>query len=187
MRVRESDQSLTVSIDGHSTSFDQSASAESVKLAAIPPHRREHQVDGSDTTNNSTWSQAHFSEFSASPYYQLQALLRDESSYSTWHDLRIKDLDGQASVVQDRPAVGQVIPLPQQFDLAVALHRVETPMAVELADRSGTITRVQVNRNDKYVNIERAARDAPPHPDEDQCTGSEARSMGHSTRHVGHA
>ncbi len=114
---------------------------------------REYQVDGSDTTNNFTFDPAYFATFARSPYYRLQAFLRDESSYSRWENLRVTDSSGKVISSVSRPPDSALLALPPAFTLRAEVHRLETSRTVEFLEVGGGQLRIELNRNDRYVRV----------------------------------
>src|SRR5260370_28349301 len=58
----------------------------------FPPHDplvHEYQLDGSDSTNNLNLDTTYLSQIASSPYYRLQAWMRDLDGTSRWRDLTI--------------------------------------------------------------------------------------------------
>lgn len=146
---------LIVTVEGVSQRVDLTVPLVAVRPAVPVAYRREHQIDGSDSTNMFTFSSRYFSEFGASPYYQFQAWLRDEQRYSRWTGLELMDGAGRVLARQDDPPDEINIPVPTEFRLRINLERPEIPRYLELIDAEERLLFLEVNRNDKYVRVGR--------------------------------
>ncbi len=153
--------SLTVATDGQTHVVQVTRPVSAVRLTEPPPLRREYQVDGSDSTNNFTLDLVYFATVQSSAYYRLQAFLRDESSYSTWRNLVVRDPSGKQVVALARPEPGNAYPFPAGSRLRVELHRLESPAAVELVDLENAVVRVELDRNDKALRVEASEPNMP--------------------------
>jgi len=142
-----------VTIDGQTRQVALAHPLQAVRFAAAQPYQREFPTDGSDSTNNFTFDPDYFARIGASVYYRLQAFLRDDSSYSRWQDLTIRNGAGAITFHQARPGSDISLPLPRPCRLTVNLHRVEIPRSIDLLADDGSVIRIDVNRNDKYVRI----------------------------------
>jgi 4-amino-4-deoxy-L-arabinose transferase-like glycosyltransferase len=162
VRVTGSGTTAAMSLGGVTRDVALARPIRAVRFVPGEPHRREYQIDGSDTTNNATFDPAYFAAFSSSPYYRFQAWLRDEASYSTWQDLAVRDAEGRLVARQAQPRPGETLRLPPAFDLSVHLRRMEAPRAIELVDDTGVAARIDINRNDKYVRVAQPVPDGPP-------------------------
>ena len=161
VHVTATEQAAAISIDGVTRIVDLAGPLQSARFVPIEPNAREYQIDGSDTANNSTFQGDYFATFANSPYYHFQSWLRDEGSYSVWQNLQIRDAVDHPVVQQAQPAADEKIAVPAKFDLAVDLHRMEAPRAIEFSDNTPGVLRIQLNRNDKYARVIRATPDAP--------------------------
>jgi len=146
-------QNMTLAVDGRVQQAYLPAAVQTLRFPAVAPHQREYQIDGSDTTNNFTFDPSYFAVEASAPYYRLQAWLRDDSSYSRWQDLVVRNGEGSVVTEQAQPAGDVSIVLPRPFRLTVNLHRLETPRTLELVDSMHGVVRVVIDRNDRYVSI----------------------------------
>jgi hypothetical protein len=144
---------LRVAVDGTSRRFAHSRPIVVLRPVAPIANRREHQIDGSDSTNMLTFDPNYFGEFASAPYYRLQALLREEWRYSTWVRLEVADSAGRTVIREARPLDEVEVVLPSQFRLTIDLERPEIARALELIDDQGRTLTVEINRNDKHVRI----------------------------------
>ena len=144
---------LQVDVDGTSRVLSLSRPIASMRPVAPLAYRREHLIDGSDSTNVLTFDPRYFAEFSSTPYYRFQAMLREASRYSVWTHLEVRDPSGQLVIREDRPPDEVDVALPSQFRLTVNLERPEIARALELRDDLDRTLTLEVNRNDKYVRI----------------------------------
>lgn len=144
---------LVLTVDNETRVVSLENPLQTVSFPSINPHRREFQIDGSDTTNNFTYDNDYFTKSSTTKYYQFQSLLRDEPSYSTWKDLVIKDQAGRQFRSFDNVPNDKVMFLPQPFFLSVDLFRVEVPRTIEFTDNQANMIRLSISRNDKRVKL----------------------------------
>jgi hypothetical protein len=144
---------LEIAVDGTTRRVELDRPIVAVRPVAPIAYRREHQIDGSDSTNMLTFDPVYFAQIEASPYYRFQAALREEWRYSTWRRLEVADRGGRVVVRQDRPIDEVAIDLPQPFRLAVELERPEIPRSLALVDDQDRSLALEVNRNDKYVRL----------------------------------
>jgi hypothetical protein len=145
--------SLRLTVDGTSRRIDLAQPIVGVRPLAPIAFRREHQIDGSDSTNMLTFNARYFAGFAASPYYRFQALLREEWRYSVWRNVEVADQFGRPVLRQPRPADDDEIGVPTPFRLDVELARPEIARSLELIDADSHSLYVEVNRNDKYVRL----------------------------------
>ena len=153
VEIASDGQVLRVAADGTSRQIPIERPIVQVRPVAPIPFRREHQVDGSDSTNMLTFDPRYFLAFGSSPYYQFQALLREEWRYSVWRRLEVTDSEGRTVQRADRPPDDVALAIPSQFFLTVDLERPEIPRAIDLLDDANRPLTVEVNRNDKYVRV----------------------------------
>jgi hypothetical protein len=144
---------VAVAVDGQVHPVKPAQPLIGVQFIPAPAYRREYQVDGSDSTNSFTFQPAYFARFGGEPYYRLQALLRDESSYSRWDDLVVRDASGHLIRKDSRPDGAALIPLPEAFRLSVRLHRIETPRSITFIEAGGGLLQIDLDRNDRYVRV----------------------------------
>lgn len=153
LEIQSTATGLQVTVDGETRSIDRESRLVAVRPVAPIEFRREFQVDGSDSTNMATFSPRYFGEFGETPYYRLQAFLREEWRYSRWTNLTVLDRSGQVVLHQDQPPDEVYVPLPPQFALQIALERPEIPRSLELLNAEGQSLLLEVNRNDKYIRL----------------------------------
>jgi hypothetical protein len=144
---------LRVAVDGTSRHLTLPRPIVLVRPVAPIAHRREHQIDGSDSTNMLSFDATYFAQFASAPYYRFQALLREEWRYSTWVRLEVSDILGRSVLREAQPRDEVDIVIPSQFRLTVDLERPEIARSLELIDDEGRSLVVEINRNDKYVRI----------------------------------
>jgi hypothetical protein len=144
---------VEITVDGVSRRVDLPLPLAAIRPVAPLAFRREHQIDGSDSTNMFTFAPRYFSSFGATPYYQLQAWLREEWRYSRWTDLEVTDGSGQVLLLQEQPPDEINVPVPPTFRFRIALERPEIPRTLELIDTAQNVVYLEVNRNDKYVRL----------------------------------
>src|SRR4051812_14034962 len=144
---------LRITVDGTSRRIDLSQPIVGVRPVAPIAFRREHQIDGSDSTNMLTFNARYFSEFGTSPYYRFQALLREEWRYSVWRNLEVADAYERVVLRQDTPVDDIEIGVPTPFRLNIDLERPEIARSLELIDADFQHLYVEINRNDKYVRV----------------------------------
>ena len=153
LEIESDGETLRIAADGTSRQVPIARPIVRVHLLAPLVHRREHQIDGSDTTNMLTFDQRYFQELVTSPYYQFQAVLREEWRYSVWRRLEIADGEGRTVRHDDRPPDDDLIVIPSQFRLTVDLERPEIPRAIDLLDDTNRPLTIEINRNDKYIRV----------------------------------
>jgi hypothetical protein len=153
LHVKGTGRSAVVSIDGHRRRVFIAAPVNAVEFVRNDPHRREYQIDGSDTTNNFTFDGDYFARHASSPYYRFQSLLRDEPSYSRWQNLVIHGPTGDLISRHAHVKLGADFSVPASFDLVVDLHRMEAPRAVTFRETTGAAFQIEINRNDRYVDV----------------------------------
>jgi hypothetical protein len=162
---------LTIAGDGETIQVGAEGTAQTVarprpivavRPVAPTPYRREYQIDGSDSTNTLLFDPAYFAAIEESPYYRLQALLREEWRYSVWTNLEVEDGTGRVILQVPEPTDEALLFLPARFRLTVGLERPEIPRALELIDDQGQTVVVEINRNDKKIRVgPRRSQDGP--------------------------
>lgn len=161
VQISAGGDAAAVSIGGVTRVVPLDRPVQGLRFLAAEDYIREYQIDGSDTTNNFTFDRGYFDAFSATPYYRFQSWLRDESSFSTWRNLTVRDTGARTIIRQARPATGEILALPAAFELTVDLHRPEAPRTIDLVGADDTVVHVDVNRNDKYVKVSRSRPEEP--------------------------
>ncbi|MBV9578670.1 MAG: hypothetical protein JO057_08785, partial [Chloroflexi bacterium] len=123
---------VLVDVDGetHSVPSSLAGSWQHVVLEQPSPEEREYQIDGSDTTSSDDRNPLLIAGLRSTPLYQLDAFLRDESSYSRWEHLALTDLTTGQPLVANAP-------LPTDFRVDVDLRRPEAVARVWLVDAAG--------------------------------------------------
>lgn len=144
---------LTIALDGAAQEVELSQRIVAIRPVTPIPHRREFQMDGSDSTNMLTFSPRYFAEIGPSPYYQLQAWLREEWRYSLWRNLRVWDRDGRLIFQDPEPPDETFVPVPDGFWLQISLERPEIPRALDLLTEDRRVVTLEINRNDKFVRL----------------------------------
>ncbi|HEY1351508.1 MAG TPA: glycosyltransferase family 39 protein [Ktedonobacteraceae bacterium] len=127
---------------------------QSLQFVAYDPLVHEYQIDGSDSTNNLNLDTGYLSTIAQSPYYRLQAWMRDLDGTSRWRDLRIQ-ADGRLLLRVDRPANGAHFPLPAASHLLIDLQiqRPETPLALLLVQRNRRAIAITLDRNNRALTV----------------------------------
>jgi hypothetical protein len=152
--VIESDgTTVQVAVDGTRRALPLARPIVAVRLVAPIAHRREHLIDGSDSTNMLTFDPLYFRDVGSTPYYRFQALVREEWRYSVWTRLEVEDGSGTTVVRDAHPADDVDVALPSPFRLTVDLERPEIARALELLDEQRRTLTLEINRNDKYVRL----------------------------------
>ena len=153
---------LRIAVDGRSQRLPISHPIVMVRPVAPIAYRREHQIDGSDSTNMLSFDPTYFGDFSNTPYYRFQALLREEWRYSTWKNLEVMDRFARTLLREDHPPDEVAVAVPSEFLLTIDLERPEIARALELIDDQNRSLWLEISRNDKYVRIgPRRAQDGP--------------------------
>jgi hypothetical protein len=121
------------------------------------PHNplvHEYQLDGSDSTNNLDMDTTYLSQIASSPYYRVQAWMRDLDGTSRWRDLEIQ-ANGREVTNIVWPTNGAKVTLPVASDIHVSLQlqRPETPMSLNLVLRGGRILQITLDRNNRQVTV----------------------------------
>jgi hypothetical protein len=155
-------ETLQVGAEGTAQTVARPRPIVAVRPVAPTPYRREYQIDGSDSTNTLLFDPAYFAAIGESPYYRLQALLREEWRYSVWTNLEVEDGTGRVILQVPEPTDEALLFLPARFRLTVGLERPEIPRALELIDDQGQTVVVEINRNDKKIRVgPRRSQDGP--------------------------
>jgi hypothetical protein len=164
---------VTLTVDGDSETLQVGAEgtvrtvARSRPIVAVRParpteYRREHQIDGSDSTNMLLFDPAYFATFGKSWYYRFQALLREEWRYSVWTNLEVEDGSGRLILQVPNPSDEDAFFVPARFHLTIQMERPEIPRSLELIDDQGQTVVVEINRNDKKIRVgPRRSQDGP--------------------------
>lgn len=153
VEIESDGEVLRIAVDGTSRDLPTSRPIVKVRPAAPIAYRREHQIDGSDSTNMLSFDPKYFAAFSSTPYYQFQAFLREEWRYSTWTNLEVRDRAGTRLLYVARPPDESEISVPLQFSLRIDLERPEIARGIDLIDDTGRPLTLEINRNDKLVRI----------------------------------
>jgi len=153
VEIESDGEVLRVAVDGTTRLLPISRPIVVVRPVAPPAYRREHQIDGSDSTNMLSFDPKYFAEFGDSPYYQFQAILREEWRYSRWTNLEVVDQAGRSVLREAYPPDGIAVAVPGSFRLTIGLERPEIPRALELIDDEQRSLTLEINRNDKQVRI----------------------------------
>ncbi|HLI71454.1 MAG TPA: hypothetical protein VKV19_16990, partial [Ktedonobacteraceae bacterium] len=127
---------------------------QSLQFVPHNPLVHEYQIDGSDSTNNLDLDTGYLSQIAGSPYYRLQAWMRDLDGTSRWRDLVVQ-AGGREIRSVPWPGNGERIALPNTspLHLSLQLQRPETPMSLNLVVSSGTILQITLDRNDRLVTV----------------------------------
>jgi hypothetical protein len=122
---------LQVTVDGetHVLASALGGGWQRLQLEQPGPLQREYQIDGSDTTSTNDRPLQLINSLRVSPLYQVDAWLRDESSFSRWEHLSIVNLSTGEVVSSDQP-------LPTDFRVDVELRRPEAPARAWLVESS---------------------------------------------------
>jgi len=144
---------LTLTVDGTTQRVSTVRPIVAVRPVAPEPFRREHAIDGTDSTNMLTIDFPYLRDVAASPYFQLQAWLREDWRYSQWKHLEVRDAAGTPTVQDAEPLDNVALPLPNPFRLTIDLQRPEIPRALDFLDTEHQVLIFEINRNDKFVRL----------------------------------
>lgn len=127
---------------------------QSLQFVAYNPLVHEYQIDGSDSTNNLNLDTGYIAGIAGSPYYRLQAWMRDLDGTSRWRDLRIQ-ADGRLLLQVEQPASGAHFSLPAGAHLAIDLQiqRPETPLSLILVQRNHQVVEITLDRNNRALTV----------------------------------
>jgi hypothetical protein len=127
---------------------------QSLQFVPYDPLIHEYQIDGSDSTNNLDLDTGYLGTIASSPYYRLQAWMRDLDGTSRWRDLRIQ-ADGRLLLRVDRPANGAHFLLPAASHLLIELQiqRPETPLSLLLVQRNHRALAITLDRNNRALTV----------------------------------
>jgi hypothetical protein len=156
LQIYVSSGAVTVGVDGHALSATLPQAPTAARLVSGSAIRREYQIDGTDSTNNFTEDDTALATLAATPYYQFQAWMRDNATYSTWTDVVVADpRTGRALTHLAAVPTGQAVTLPLHgvVMLTADLERPESPVAIELLAGEETLATVNLDRNDRFVTL----------------------------------
>jgi hypothetical protein len=127
---------------------------QSLLFVAYDPLVHEYQIDGSDSTNNLDLDTGYLGGIAGSPYYRLQAWMRDLDGTSRWRNLRIQ-ADGHLLQQADQPANGAHFSLPLAAHLSIRLQiqRPETPLSLILVQRNRRAIEITLDRNNRALTV----------------------------------
>lgn len=135
----------------------------SIRFVPKESYIREYEIDGSSKIENGVAGSIdtkYFKMISSSPYYQFQAFLRDESSYSTWKNFQITNQQTGLRIINLTESKN--IPLPKKYTLSVDLRRIEVPRSIEFTDSADNIYRLTIDRSNKYIRFIQVASSNSP-------------------------
>ncbi len=126
----------------------------SLQFVPHDPLVHEYQIDGSDSTNNLDLDTTYLSQLASSPYYRLQAWMRDLDGTSRWRDLEVQ-VGGREVKSIAWPTNGEQVLLPDapEIHLSLQLQRPETPMSLDLVLSSGKILQITLDRNNRQITV----------------------------------
>lgn len=132
----------------------QLAQPRSLQFAPHDPLIHEYQIDGSDSTNNLDLDTTYLSQIAGSPYYQLQAWMRNLDGTSRWRNLEIQ-ANGHEIKSITWPGNGANISLPNATNMQIRLQfqRPETPMSLNLLLSDGRTLQITLDRNNRKVTV----------------------------------
>jgi hypothetical protein len=127
---------------------------QSLQFVAYDPLVHEYQIDGSDSTNNLDLDTNYLSGIAGSPYYRLQAWMRDLDGTSRWRDLHIQ-ADGRLLQDVARPPNGARFSLPPATHISISLQiqRPETPLSLILVQHDRTEVEITLDRNNRLITV----------------------------------
>ncbi len=133
---------------------DTSAPAQSLKFVPQDSLEQAYQIDGSDSINNRDLDISYFRSIASSPYYRLQAWMRDFAGTSRWRNLTVVDR-GQVLLQKAWPDNGELVALPDTNNLRihVEVQRLETPMTLDLMLRDGNTLQMKFDRDSRLITI----------------------------------
>jgi hypothetical protein len=121
---------------------------------ARDPIQHEYQLDGSDSTNNFTQDATYLHAIARTPYYALQAWMRDLGGTSVWRDANLT-VDGRQVLAAPMPAMPSTIQIPA--GARVIFHaewqRPETPVTLDLLTTSHALIQVSLDRNQRSARV----------------------------------
>ncbi len=125
-----------------------------LQFAPHDPLVHEYQLDGSDSTNNLDLDTTYLSQIASSPYYRLQAWMRDLDGTSRWRNLTIS-ANGRAITSTVWPSNGTQVTLPNasNIHISVQLQRPETPMSLNLVLNNGSTLQIMLDRNNRRLTV----------------------------------
>jgi hypothetical protein len=114
----------------------------------------EYQINGSDSTNNLDLDTTYLNQIADSPYYHLQAWMRDLDGTSRWRDLEIQAGGREVKSVA-WPGNGEQVSLPNSPEilLSLQLQRPETPMSLNLVLSGSNILQITLDRNNRRITV----------------------------------
>jgi hypothetical protein len=156
VRIYIASRSLTVGVDGQSLAAAWTSPPTAVRLVSGSAMRREYQIDGTDSTNNFTEDDATLAALATNPYYQFQAWMRDNPTYSAWTDIRLTDArTGRVLSHVDTVPTGQSVTLPLGAGavLTANLERPESPVQIDFLAGDAPVATVFLDRNDRALSL----------------------------------
>jgi 4-amino-4-deoxy-L-arabinose transferase-like glycosyltransferase len=125
-----------------------------IVFEARDPVQHEYQIDGSDSTNNFTQDPAYLHAVARTPYYALQAWMRDLDGLSVWRDAVVRVDDRQVLRVP-APALASTVAIPAgaRVSFRAEWQRPETPVALDVLTTTHALIHVTLDRNRRSAHV----------------------------------
>lgn len=152
--------SLTLTVDGASLHLPLASAPTQVTFVRGDPTVREFQLDGTDSINNFSQDPTYLHQIATTPYYRFQAWMRDFDSYSSWHDVTVRDTaTGRTTTQLAALASSASVALPPAGAiLSATIQRLEVPVQVVVfcggsggGSECGLIT---IDRNNRSIQAQ---------------------------------
>jgi Dolichyl-phosphate-mannose-protein mannosyltransferase len=156
VRVVISPAAIIVDADGQAIGLKWPAVATSVTLVAGSALEREYQIDGTDNTNNFTETPQALSQLAVNPYYQFQAWMRDNATYSQWRDVTLTDSRSSRSLVHlsvALPDARLTLASSASAVLTAELERPEAPAQIVVWSGALPVATLTFDRNDRTFSL----------------------------------
>lgn len=154
--VRVAPDKLTVRADGQTLAVPVPIAPSAVMFVSGSSLGREFQVDGTDSTNNFTESQEELRQLAGNPYYQFQAWMRGNSSYSQWRDIALSDArTGHRFDTLAAASIGGELAVPTGgvTTLTADLERPESPAQLVFMAGEEPIATLYIDRNSRTLAL----------------------------------
>jgi hypothetical protein len=163
--VTASNGTSTLKVGSQTIVLGKTAAPVGISLVPRDPVVHEYQLDGTDSTNNFTLDTIYLDSLASSPYYRLQAWMRDLDGTSAWRNLRVW-VNGRLIRASAQPAVGQIVALPaastgSMVQIGVELQRPEISQMAQVFLADGAVLQIHLDRNNHRVTITRTSKTDP--------------------------
>lgn len=147
---------LTVHADGQTLAISIPIAPSAVVFVSGSSLEREFQIDGTDSTNNFTESMPELQQLAGNPYYQFQAWMRGNATYSQWREITVSDAHSGRRL----GALGTVsssselqLPVGVATTLSAYLERPESPARLEFMAGAVPIATLSIDRNTRTLAL----------------------------------